>query len=102
MGARQIVSSTTTTSASVATASVQIIGANPSRSSFMLYNNSANSCYVNFGPTASSSACSLIIPTFATWAWPFANIDYTGAISAIRNAGTGTIILTEFRMTGWG
>ncbi len=63
---------------------------------FMLYNNSGNSCYVNFGATATSSACSIIIPTFAAWSWPFPHFCYVGPISAIRNAGSGTIIVTEF------
>lgn len=86
---------TTTTSPNVALASIQIAPANASRKFFMLYNNSANSCYVNFGQTASSSACSIIIPTFASWSWP-APVTYNGAITAIRNAGSGTIIVTEF------
>lgn len=89
-------SAKTTVSPSVATVSVQLIGTNDSRRFFMLYNNSANSCYINFNQAASSNTCSVIIPTFATWSWPSSVAFYTGPVTAIRNAGTGTIIVTEF------
>ena len=92
----------TTTSPTVATSSVQIIGSNYNRKSVMLYNNSSNSCYINFGPTASSAACSVIVASFTTWMWPVAEACYIGPISAIRNAGTGTIIVTEFSQNSQG
>ncbi len=87
---------TTTVSAAVALTSVQIAPANAQRRFFMLYNNGANSCYINFGQAASGNTCSVIIPTFTTWSWPSSIAIYTGTINAIRNAGTGTIIVTEF------
>lgn len=86
----------TTVSPNVALTSVQIIGSNASRKGFILYNNSANSCYINFAATASSNSCSIIVPTFASWSWTMTGGTYTGQISAIRNAGSGTIIVTEF------
>lgn len=89
---------TTVASANVALASVIIVPANAKRVGLILYNNGANSCYVNFKSTASSALCTVIIPTFATWTWTLPEIIYTGPISAIRNAGTGTIIVTEFNV----
>ncbi len=87
---------TTIISASVAQTSVQIAPANAQRRFFMLYNNGANSCYINFGQAASGNTCSVIIPTFTTWSWPNNTVIYTGTINAIRNAGSGTIVVTEF------
>lgn len=85
-----------TVSANVALTSVVIVPPNSKRIGIMLYNNSANSGYVNFAATASSAACSVIIATFATWNWPFVDFCYTGQMSAIRNAGSGNFIVTEF------
>lgn len=87
---------TTTVSASVAQTSVKVIGTNPFRAGLMIYNNGANSCYVNFGQTASGSTCSVIIPTFTTWTWNLPGCIFHGDIFAIRNAGSGTLIVTEF------
>lgn len=93
---KQSISSTATISVSptITTSSVQIIAANPSRIGLLLYNNSANSRYIAYAPTANSSTnMTVIIPTFATWVMPYP--IYTGALSAIGNAGTGNILVTE-------
>lgn len=84
-----------TISANVAQASVQILPANPNRRAFILYNNGANSTYITLGPTSNSSSCTFIVATFTHFNWPFPNISYTGPISAIRNAGSGTIVCFE-------
>ncbi len=86
----------TTVSANVAQSSVQIIGTNAARRYIMFYNNGANSMYINFGQAANSSTCSVIVATFSTWVWPASQVIYTGPIFAIRNAGTGTVVVTEF------
>lgn len=62
---------------------------------FTIWNNSANSAYIVFGPTATSAAPTYIHPTFSTLAF-FGPVIYTGVISSIRNAGSGTIVVTRF------
>ncbi len=85
---------TITASAAVALTAVQIIGANPNRKGLLIYNNGANTAYIAFGGVVSSATrMTLPILTFATYSMPFP--IYTGAISAIRNAGTGTMLVTE-------
>lgn len=83
-------------SPNVALASVQIAPSNSKRLGLILYNNGSNSCYVNFKKDASSALCSIIIPSFTSWIWNLPDCMYVGPISAIRNAGSGTIIITEF------
>lgn len=83
-----------TISANVTTSSVLILDSNPARRGFTLYNNSSNSCYVTFGPTSSSASPTAIVASFVSYT-PTLPVNYTGQISAIRNAGTGTIIITE-------
>lgn len=75
--------------------SLVIAPANANRKGIVIFNNSANSCYVSLAGTAVAANCAHIIPTFASWEcfWP---VMYTGAISAIRNAGTGVITAWEF------
>jgi hypothetical protein len=79
---------------SVTTTTVQLIDANPQRKGLMIYNNSANTVYIAYSATASSSVrMTLPIATFATWNMP--SPIYTGPISGIRNAGSGTCMVTE-------
>ncbi len=81
-------------SASVATTSIVIVPSNPSRKGLIIYNNSANSVYIAYGPTCiSATKMTAIIPTFQQWVMPVP--IYTGDISAIRNAGTGICMSTE-------
>lgn len=82
------------TSATVTTSSVVIAPANPARRGIIIYNNSGNSRYLTFGPTASSATCTMIIPTFAH-IMMLGPVVYTGPISAIGNAGTGNFTITE-------
>lgn len=85
---------TLTVSSSVGTLSVQVLAANPYRKGCYIYNNSSNTVYINFGATVSSSTAMVLpIATFATWAMPLP--IYTGKIAAIRNSGTGTLLITE-------
>jgi hypothetical protein len=60
----------------------------------MIYNNSSNSCYITFGTTSTSAAPSFILATFANFVWQ-GPIIYQGPMAAIRNAGSGTITITE-------
>jgi hypothetical protein len=83
-----------TVTPSIALVSTQIIATNTARKGLIIYNNSANSVYVNFGATASSStAMTIIIPSFNHWVMPMP--IYRGQMSAIRNAGSGTLLITE-------
>ncbi len=79
----------------IGTSSGIIVNSNSSRLGFMIYNNSANSGYFTFGTHSSSNSCSFIVATFANFSWT-APMSYTGPIACVRNAGTGTVIVTEF------
>lgn len=85
-----------TTSANVGTSSIVAFPKNPQRLAFYLYNNSSNSVYVTFGPTSVAATCTWTVPTFATWIHNYP-VGYTGEISAIRNAGSGTLTLYELQ-----
>lgn len=78
----------------VAVASAVIAQPNPRRIAFIIYNNSANSVYISYGATAVSAQCTRIIATY-TQVEVNATVCYTGVLSAIRNTGTGNVIVTE-------
>ena len=83
-----------TISPSVTTASQVVVEANPRRRGLLIYNNSTNSVYLTYGPTSVSATPTRILATFTQ----FENLGptlYMGAISAIRNAGSGSLIITE-------
>lgn len=77
------------------TPAVLVSAANPARKGFLLWNNSANSAYVTFAAVGGAATPDLIIPTFTQYVWAFP-LAYTGPIVAARNAGTGTMVFTEF------
>jgi hypothetical protein len=86
---------TITVSPSIAQVSQVVIAANPNRKGLILYNNGANTIYLTFGPTSSSSLTVCIpLATFASYLMT-TGVIYTGVISGIRNAGSGTVIATE-------
>lgn len=82
------------TPVTVNTTSAVIAPANPNRVGFVIYNNSSNSRYVCLGATATGTLCHKIIATFATWEC-YGPVCYTGILSAIGNAGTGTMNVVE-------
>lgn len=85
---------TMSVSASILLVSTQIMPANVKRRGLVIYNNSANSVYIAFDTTCNSgNHMTIIIPTFQSWVMPLP--IYQGAISAIRNAGSGTLLITE-------
>lgn len=86
----------TTVSPSVTTSSVVIVQANPRRRGIIIYNNSANSAYLTYGLTSASNTCTRILATFTQFEM-LGPVVYTGAIAAIRNAGSGTLIITELQ-----
>lgn len=86
---------TVSISSSVGTStSVVIAAANPYRIGLSIYNNGANSAYLTYGTTSSGSSPTRILATFANWDMT-GPVFYTGPIAAIRNAGSGTMIVTE-------
>ncbi len=85
---------TPTISPSVLLVSQVVLPANASRKGFIIYNNSANSVYLTYGPTSTGSTCTRILATFANFE-SLGPVVYTGQISAIRNAGAGTLVITE-------
>lgn len=82
-----------TTSPVITTASVLLVGTNNSRAAFYIWNNSANSVYLTFGPVSNASGPTLILASFSTYISGL--VCYTGPISGIRNAGTGTCTVHE-------
>lgn len=67
---------------------------NPNRIGFIIYNNSGNTIYVEYNTTASSATPEHLIATFTSLAI-LGPVVWTGALAAVRNAGSGTAILTE-------
>lgn len=84
----------TTTNLPTANASAVICAENADRIGFIIWNNSANSCYIGLSSVAVAATCCKIIATFTSWEW-LQPTSYTGIISAIRNAGSGTITVWE-------
>lgn len=83
-----------TTSPAFGNISTLITIANPNRKGALIWNNGSNSAYICYAPTANSSACTDIIPSFTSWKMP--QPCYRGQISAIRNVTTlGTLVITE-------
>lgn len=85
---------TATISASVLLVSQVVLPANTARKGFIIYNNSANSVYLTYGPVSTGSTCTRILATFTQYE-SLGPVVYTGQISAIRNAGAGTLVITE-------
>lgn len=94
IAASQVSAAQASVSPNVAQASVVIAAANPRRMGYLVYNNGSNSCYICLGATASGALCHKILASFATWEC-YGPVCYTGVMSAIRNAGTGTINVCE-------
>ncbi len=78
----------------VATQSVQIAAQNLNRQGFVIFNNSANSCYVSWESPAVAAQCIRIIPTYASWECYGPGV-YAGALYCIRNSGTGAVTVWE-------
>lgn len=74
--------------------SALLVGENPSRRGFVIWNNSSNSCYISCDTVSIAASCTWILATFQ--AKEVLSIAYTGPLSAIRNSGTGTWTVWEF------
>jgi hypothetical protein len=86
-----------TVTSSIGITAVLGIDTNHLRIGAIIYNNSANSVYMAYGSTVSTANyMTVIIPTFIQWVMP-APIYY-GPLSFVRNAGSGTVMVTEILM----
>lgn len=83
----------TISSVSLATSTTVLLVSNANRKGFMLYNDSANQVFVAFAATASTTAFSTLIQAHGAFD---ADIDYTGIISGIASAASGSMRVTEF------
>jgi hypothetical protein len=92
--ARYSAGSIIVTQVNVLLVSAQLVAANANRKGFVIFNNSANSVYVTEGPTSVAANCTRLIATFTSWE-NVAGAVWTGAISAIRNSGSGVCTVFE-------
>ncbi len=94
LGAPRAANAIITISPSILLVSQLIIAANPDRKGLIIYNNSANSVYLAYGsPASSSTNMTRILPTFTQFIMEVP--IYTGPIYGIRNAGSGTCLVTQ-------
>lgn len=89
------VTATVTVSTLILLVSKVVLQTNLNRKGLIIYNNSANSVYLGFGLTVTGATCTRILATFTQFEMLGPTV-YVGAISAIRNAGTGALNITEF------
>lgn len=88
------VSTATLTSLASSATSAQALAANTSRKGVIAVNTDANSCYIKYGTTASTTSFTYIIGPNVTWEMP--EPTYTGRIDAIWSAdGSGSLYITE-------
>lgn len=83
-----------TTTAPVTTVSQKVLDSTFDRKGCIIYNDAATSVYITYGPTASTVAATKIIGPYAVWDLPGPAV-WCGEISAIREAGSGSPVLTE-------
>lgn len=83
---------TKTMTSSVGTVSTLVSERNSARRGFVLFNNSANSCYLSLSTASVAAHCAAIVPTFNQFVFPY---PYVGEISVIRNSGSGVCTLWE-------
>jgi hypothetical protein len=82
------------TTTAVATTSQVIAAANPNRKGFYIWNNSSNSVYISFADTSASAGPTFILATFQSHVM-VNGVVWQGVISAIRNSGSGNIVVWE-------
>jgi hypothetical protein len=79
----------------VATVQTVVVRANQNRKGMRIWNNSSNSVYLSAGLTCNSSTTLFaIVPTFQSF--ELTNVNYMGPVCAIRNSGSGNVVVTEF------
>ena len=89
----EISATATLTNVAASITSVQLLAANTSRESWMIYNDSTSIAYINFGATASATAFS--VKMIADSFYESKNNVYTGIINIIWVAANGSARVTE-------
>jgi len=84
----------TLTNVNAATSSTSILASNTNRKGMFLFNDSTSLLYLAFGSTASTTSYTVQIPSNGFYEMPNPTV-YTGAISGIWVAATGTARITE-------
>ena len=82
------------TSLNMGTTSFTALASNPNRVSYVMINNSNNTCYIAFAATASAALHTYEIIGGAILEPPPGQF-YTGVISALSAGATGTLLITE-------
>lgn len=83
----------TITSVAASTSTTVLLASNTSRKGFVIYNDSTNWLYLAFAATASTTAFSSKLQAGA--AYDTGSINYTGALSAVWSAASGSARVTE-------
>lgn len=83
----------TITSVTVSTTSAVLLAANLSRIRFSLWNRSGGNVFVAFAATATTTAFTVRMPNNSLYESDLS--DYTGIVSGITSAGTGSVQVTE-------
>lgn len=78
----------------ITTVSLKILDDTFDRKGAVLFNDSANSAYITYGPSATVLSPTKVIGPYADWHLPGPAI-WCGEISAIREDGTGSLVITE-------
>lgn len=86
--------STLITTVTVGVSSIQLVGANPARRGLYLWNAGGNQVAINLGATANWNAPNLRIAATDGLSVVGSPV-WQGALSAIRNSGSGAVIVTE-------
>ena len=79
----------------VDTVSSKILDANSCRKGSVIFNDGPCSVYLTYGPVASLTTPTAIIGPYASWDMPGPSV-WCGEISALREADTGPLVITEF------
>lgn len=83
-----------TITASVTTSSSLILDADPDVKGTIIYNDSDDSVYLTYGPTAAVANATKVIGPHAAWDIPGPAV-WCGEISAIRESGSGVLVITS-------
>lgn len=83
----------TVTSVSVSTVVVTLLSSNANRKGFIIYNNGTTQVFIKFGTGATTSSFTLVLN--GSGFYESSKPIYRGAITAIRNAGTANVLVTE-------
>lgn len=78
----------------VTTVSQKILDADANRKGAIIFNDSDNSLYLTYGATALVTVPTKIVGPYTTYDLPGPAV-WCGEIAAIRESGTGAVVITE-------